>query len=110
MILLTVTNGLEELRYLPVDWLRPGIAHTVDGLELLATEAHTVAFMWASEAWVEANVAGAGFTALGTTRATGLDLGTFTADQRKSLALRITAPASTPPRRHLVELPIGIGT
>jgi hypothetical protein len=108
VIRLTVTDGAEELRHLPVDWLRPGVAQTVDALELLADAAGSYV-LWTSEAWLEADVAGAGFVAVGTTRATALDLGAFTAGQRKTLELRVTPPASTPPRRHLVELRLGLG-
>lgn len=108
MIRLTVTDGLEELRHLPVDWLRPGVAHTVDGLELVADDAGDYV-LWAAEAWLEASVAGGAFAAVGTTRATALALGTFTAGERKALELRVTPPASTPPRRHPVELDLGLG-
>lgn len=109
MIRLTVDGGRAELRHLPLDWLRPGVAHVVADLELVADAPNAEAILYASEPWLEASLDGGGFVAVGTERAGAVDLGSFVAGERKALELRVTVPAATPPRRHLVELRLGLG-
>jgi len=107
---LVAPDGTVEVRRVPLSWLQGSQTYTV-ALEVLATTVQSTAILACDTAGVlEASVAGGGYTAVGTTFATGVDLGAFTAGERKTLTLRATAPAVSSARTKLVNLLLGIGT
>lgn len=109
MIFFTAPDGAEQIRRIPLDWIRVDQPYEVD-LEVAADQAHAVALLGASLAWVGASLTGgAPFTPVPTDVQAGYDLGAFTAGQRKAVTLELRIPPATEVRDQIVELYLGIG-
>ena len=108
MLSLTAPDGSREIRHIPVDWARAGQYYEIE-LEAVADCAYTDVVVWASLDWCEIDIGG-GLTSIGTTRATAVSLGSFTAGQRKDITIRVTIPSPASTRRTLIDLIIGLGT
>jgi len=107
-VLLVVSGALEEVRRIPFRWTRIGQAYEAE-LELYAPLGHPGPLLWCGENWLEVSVEGGPFQAVGTDRATAVDLGLFPVGSRKSIAIRLTIPPGTDLRSELVRLPLGLG-
>ena len=109
MLRLVALDGAYELRHLDLAGMRINVSHDV-ALEVVATEAHTTALLACSHSgWLEASVAGGGYSAVPTDVESGFDLGAFSSDERKTLTLRVKVPTGTDVRDDAVELYLGIG-
>ena len=109
MLRLVAPDGAQELRHLDLAGMRVNVSHDVE-LEVVASEAHTTALLACSHSgWLEASVAGGGFSAVPTDVESGLDLGSFNVDGRKTLVLRVKVPTGTDVRDDAVGLYLGTG-
>ena len=106
---LLAPDGAHEIRRVPFDWLRPGQAYTQD-LELEAPEGHPNPVLWTDRSgWLEVQVAGGPWKAVGSSRASGASLGTFSAGQRKTITFRVRIPGGTEARGgYRVSLPLNL--
>jgi hypothetical protein len=104
---LLAPDGAHEIRRVPFDWLRPGQAYTQD-LELEAPEGHPNPVLWTDRVgWLEVQVAGGPWKAVGSSRASGASLGAFAAGQRKTITFRVRIPGGTEARGgYRVSLPL----
>lgn len=108
-VVLVAPNGTLEVRRIPFSWIRNNVSYT-EMLEVWSPAGHAGPLLWCDHAsWLEASVAGGAYQAVGTTRATAVNLGAFTAGQRKSLALRLKVPLAFSLRYEPVRLRIGLG-
>lgn len=106
---LTAPGGMHPIRRIPFDWIRKNIAYT-ETIEAVAEIGLTGPVLWTDRTgWLRVSVAGGGFQAVGDTRATGVNLGAFTAKQRKSLELEITVPPAAEVRTEFLPLNLAIG-
>ena len=109
MVILTAPDGAIEIRHIPIDWARVNVAVTIT-LDAVADSVYSEVELWSSETWLEVDIAGGGYNAVGATQATAASLGAFTAGQRKEITLRLTVPPATSIRRKLLDLNLGLGT
>lgn len=81
-------------------------------LDLVAAADHPGPVLYADVAgWVEVSLDGGNvWTPVGTTPATGVNLGAVTAGSRRTLDLRVNAAAGPTLRRQVVGLALGLGT
>ena len=109
MLRLVAPDGIYEIRHIDLAGMRVNVGHDEE-LEVVATEAHTTALLACSHSgWLEASVAGGGFSAVPTDVQNGLDLGGFSDIERKTLTLRVKVPTGTEVRDDVIGLPLGIG-
>lgn len=106
-------DGAHEIRRVPFDWLRPGVAYTED-LELEAPTGHPNPILWTDRSrWLEVKVAAGPWKAVGSSRASGASLGAFSIGERKTLTFRVTVPIGFEARggyRDTLPLNLEVGT
>lgn len=109
MIRIMHPAGARELRRPIVDGLRAGVPVELD-LIAVADADHAEAKLAAGVAdWLEVTVdGGSSWHALPEDPSAGFDLGPLTSGDIAPFTLRITPPVGS--RRHLLELPLGVGT
>ncbi len=101
-------DGAREIVRIPADFVVVGSSYDFD-LEVVATEAHSIALLAAEVAnYLEVSTGG-GFTAVPDDVESGFDLGAFSAAERKAITLRLTVPGGTPLRTKSIEILLGIG-
>ncbi len=108
MLELRAVDGAREIIRIPADFVVVGSSYDFD-LEVVATEAHSIALLAAEIANYLEIDAGGGFFAVPDDVESGFDLGAFSADERKAITLRLTVPGGTPLREQPIEILLGMG-
>jgi len=108
MLELRPVNGAREIVRIPADFVVVGNSYDFE-LEVVATEAHSIALLAAEiENYLEVN-AGVSWEDVPDDVESGFDLGAFSAGERKAITLRLTVPGGTPLRTRSIEILLGMG-
>lgn len=107
MLELRAVDAAREIVRIPADFAGLGKSYDFP-LEVVATKAHSTALLAVELAGYVEISTGGGFSAVPDDVVNGFDLGAFTAEQRKSITLRLTIPG-TPLRTRSIEIHLGTG-
>ena len=108
---LVAVGTLAEIRRVPADFARVNVA-TIFDLEVVADAAHATAPLACDQAgWLHVSTnGGSSYTPVPTDVQAGVDLGSFTAGQRRAIKLKLLIPAATQVRQRSIGLLLGEGT